>query len=276
MDEARTISSAVDVEVDSETAFEVFTGEMDRWWVPGPINFFDSARALTVRCEPGVGGRLLEVYDAGSGDGLELARITLWEPPDRLGWRSSVDDVEVTVSFEPVEVGTRVTVEALVPASGRDEGGSVWVRVAPFWFDAWCGQRHQMASARPTLSRLAISVAYAKPAVGARWIHEVLGLRSSLPLPADDAEATWVEFQVGDSLLIVQKEHNGDAGPQQTAHVPWLFVDDVDEHQAHAHAAGADIVDALHPHGYRSYTLRDPEGNRWTVAQVLPSVQRDQ
>ena len=31
VDEERTITSAVDVEVDPETAFEVFTGEMDRW-----------------------------------------------------------------------------------------------------------------------------------------------------------------------------------------------------------------------------------------------------
>ena len=46
-------------------------------------------RALAMRCETGVGGRLLEVYDDASGDTLELARITAWEPGRRLGWRSS-------------------------------------------------------------------------------------------------------------------------------------------------------------------------------------------
>ena len=121
-----------------------------------------------MRCEPGVGGRLLEVYDANSGKGLELARITRWEPPKRLGWRSSIDDVEVSVTFEPVDAGTRVAVEARVSAGGHDQGGSAWVRVAPYWFNAWCKRRHEASSARPTLSRLAISVAYAKPVDGAR------------------------------------------------------------------------------------------------------------
>ena len=96
-------------------------------------------------------------------------------------------------------------------------------------------------------------------------------MESSLPLPTDDADANWVEFQIGDSLLIVHRQHDADAGAQAAAHVPRLFVDDVEEH--HAHAARADIVDDLHHHGYWAYTLRDPEGNRWTVAQALPSVQ---
>ncbi len=40
----------------------------------------DSGRLVEMPCEPGVGGRILEVYDAASGEGLELARITTWEP----------------------------------------------------------------------------------------------------------------------------------------------------------------------------------------------------
>jgi hypothetical protein len=141
MSAERTARAEVEVEVDPRTAFRAFIEEMDRWWVPGPINFYDSARAVSVRCEPGVGGRLLEVYDQETGEGLELGRITMWEPGELLAWHSSVDDVEITVRFIPVGSGTRVVVEAYIPEDGRDEGGSSWVRVAPSWFGAWCARR---------------------------------------------------------------------------------------------------------------------------------------
>jgi hypothetical protein len=67
MSEARSISSEVEVAVDAATAF---TAEMNLWWVRGPINFFDAARAVALTCEPGVGGRLLEVYDEAAGERL--------------------------------------------------------------------------------------------------------------------------------------------------------------------------------------------------------------
>jgi len=47
---------SVSVPVAPSTAFTVFTEELDLWWVRGPINYFDSARAVGMRCEPGVGG----------------------------------------------------------------------------------------------------------------------------------------------------------------------------------------------------------------------------
>lgn len=107
MIDERTTTAQVEVEVDSQTAFRVFTEEIDRWWVAGPINFYDSARAVAMRCESGVGGRLLEVYDEATGEGLELGRITVWEPGELLGWHSSVDDVEITVRFVAVDGGTK-------------------------------------------------------------------------------------------------------------------------------------------------------------------------
>jgi hypothetical protein len=84
---------SVSVPVDPATAFTAFTDELDLWWVRGPTNYYDAARAVAMTCEPGVGGRLLEVYDEASGDARELGRITVWEPGARLAWTSSVDDV---------------------------------------------------------------------------------------------------------------------------------------------------------------------------------------
>jgi hypothetical protein len=54
-----------------------------------------------MRIEPGVGGRVLEVYDEERGDALELGRITVWEPGAELAYRSLVDDTEVVVRFQP-------------------------------------------------------------------------------------------------------------------------------------------------------------------------------
>jgi hypothetical protein len=108
----------VEVAADPATAFTAFTGELDLWWVRGPINAYDSGRLVEMRCEPEVGGRILEVYDTRTGEGLELARITAWEPGRRVAWKSSLDDVTVDVLFEPSSTGTIVRLEATV-AVGR-------------------------------------------------------------------------------------------------------------------------------------------------------------
>jgi hypothetical protein len=84
-----------------------------------------------MRCERGVGGRILEVYDTESGEGLELARITVWEPGTRLAWKSSLDDVPIDVRFDPTSMGTIVRLEATVSEGGEDRGGSSFVAVTP-------------------------------------------------------------------------------------------------------------------------------------------------
>ena len=49
--------------VDPQTAFTAFTDEMDNWWMRSPISYYDSRARSRRRCEPGVGGRILEVYE---------------------------------------------------------------------------------------------------------------------------------------------------------------------------------------------------------------------
>jgi uncharacterized protein YndB with AHSA1/START domain len=101
----------IDVDVDPGTAFTVFTDEIDAWYKRDRHTLYDSSRALAVRFEPGVGGRLVEVYDAETGDGREMGRVTAWEPGRRLVF---VDDreTEVEVTFTAAGDGsTRVTLE---------------------------------------------------------------------------------------------------------------------------------------------------------------------
>lgn len=51
------------VAVDPETAFSVFTERVDAWWKHGPRFRTGVRGASSMRFEPGVGGRLLEIFD---------------------------------------------------------------------------------------------------------------------------------------------------------------------------------------------------------------------
>ena len=106
-----SIRLSISVGVDPQTAFEVFTEEIDAWYRRGPRNFADPERAVAIRFEPDAGGRLIEVYDAKTGEGLTIGEIVVWEPGSRLMF---VDNrkTEVDVRFEPDgESATRVTLE---------------------------------------------------------------------------------------------------------------------------------------------------------------------
>jgi uncharacterized glyoxalase superfamily protein PhnB len=268
---------SVSVGVDPATAFTAFTEELDQWWVRGPINYFDAARAVGMRCEPGIGGRLLEVYDEATGEGRELGRITAWEPGGRLAWKSSVDDVEIDVRFVPAAAGTEVIVEATIPGGGADRGGTAWVRVVPKWFGPWCARRDTAARPQRELARLAVGVYYAKPATAARWLASVFGFESPDPLPVGpdplpegDYGHPWIEFRVGNcSLMVFKLEGDLPAQPPPT-HETWVFVDDLDAHLSHAQAGGAAIVQGIRQTGYRAYTALDLEGHRWVFAQARP------
>jgi len=277
MTEAQTVSSAVEVAVDPATAFKAFTEEIDLWWVRGPINFWsDGGRVVEVRCEPDVGGRIMEVLDdPAAGEVLELARITLWEPGARLAWASSLDDVQTEVSFLPIEGGTRVTVEHLVPAGGQDKGGTAWSRVVPKWFGAWCAERDRVPHEQIDIARLSLGIYYARPAAAARWLAQVFGFESVEdlpdgpdPLPESEYGHPWIEFRLGNAVLNVFKLDGERIGEVRT-HVPWVYVDDLEAHFAHAKGNGASIVEEIHPYpGSSVYLADDLEGNRWTFSKA--------
>jgi predicted enzyme related to lactoylglutathione lyase len=275
MTRARTVRSSVEVPADPATAFAVFTEEIDCWWVQGPINFPDSTRALYKSFEPGVGGRVLEVYDGESGDGLELGRITVWEPGERLAWTGSLDDVTIEVRFEASSQGTTVLVEATIPAGGVDGGGSSWVRMTPVWLGDWVDRRGRVAHEPLVLDRLAVAVHYEKPAAAARYLRDVFALEPCGNVPDEEPSGpTWIEFRVGSaSVMVFGLEDGVDPGPS-TTHTPWIFVDDLDQHHARVVEQGGRIVQEIWEHGARAYGVEDGEGNRWTFAQATPLMRR--
>jgi uncharacterized protein YndB with AHSA1/START domain len=107
-------TAEVVVDASPDDAFRIFTEEIGLWWRRGTPYWNDAERGLTVRIEPELGGRFIEVYDLDTGTGYEVGRVTAWEPGVRLaltwtqiGWPDGVaTDLEIT--FEPARDGTLV------------------------------------------------------------------------------------------------------------------------------------------------------------------------
>lgn len=142
----RSAEATVEVGVDPATAFRVFTEEIGLWWVPGPINFFDAARATGMEVEPSVGGRVLELY--GDQPPLVIATITAWEPGSRVVYRGVVDDTETIVTFTAFEQGTRVRVhQRALPGAIR--AFLFWPNVAG-WFASYTASPRAHNQESPT------------------------------------------------------------------------------------------------------------------------------
>jgi len=112
------VSASVFVEAPPDIAFEVFTGQIDRWWRHG-LKFRQGARGLSVlHLEPRLGGRLFETIAAPGADTphvMQTGTVTEWNPPHalRIEWRGGNfaphESTTVSVAFEPRRDGTQVT-----------------------------------------------------------------------------------------------------------------------------------------------------------------------
>jgi uncharacterized protein YndB with AHSA1/START domain len=105
------------VSASPEEAFEIFTSEIGLWWRRDTPYWNDAERGLSIRIEPHVGGRFIEVWDLDTGTGLDVGRVTAWEPGARLaltwtqlGWPEGVS-TEIEITFEAAGEGTVVRVE---------------------------------------------------------------------------------------------------------------------------------------------------------------------
>jgi len=276
MTDQQVATSEIDVRVTPEVAFRAFTDEMDMWWVRGPINFHNAGRVVAMRCEPGVGGRVGEVLDdLVIGEMKELARITVWQPGERLAWASSIDDVETEVRFQATSEGTRVVVEHRLPAGGQDRGGTAWSRVVPNWFGRWCERRDAAPHQSQDIGRLALALYYQRPSAAAHFLADTFQLKPVDPLPVEpdplpegEHGGPWIEFRAGDASIMVFALKEAASG---TTHVPWIYVDDLDAHLAHAELHGAVVVSRKEWSWLPTYVAEDLEGHRWTFAQARPT-----
>jgi uncharacterized protein YndB with AHSA1/START domain len=158
-DQAR---ASVLVEVDPETAFRIFTEEIDRWWKRGfKYRAIGKDRGI-IHLEPRAGGRLYERFDSPGGPPriFETGRVLAWEPPARLllEWRSVTfapeETTEVEVIFEPSPSGTMVTVThrgwaAIRPDHPVRHGADVpaFIRTIGLWWGELLGALREHAAA---------------------------------------------------------------------------------------------------------------------------------
>jgi uncharacterized protein YndB with AHSA1/START domain len=98
-------------------AFELFTGDIGRWWRPGPRFRFSGALDGTLRFEGGPGGRrLVQAFEDGAPP-FVVGEVRAWEPGARLllSWRlgnfAPGEVTEVEVRFDASGEGTRVSLE---------------------------------------------------------------------------------------------------------------------------------------------------------------------
>jgi uncharacterized protein YndB with AHSA1/START domain len=114
-----------------------------------------------MRFEPGVGGRLVEIYGEAEGDLFEVGRVLIWEPGRRLvfDWRgrnfARHEKTTVEVRFEAEGDGTRVVLEHRgwdgIPADHLSrhglEGSAFTALIGLFWADLLVRMRRQAAAA---------------------------------------------------------------------------------------------------------------------------------
>ena len=149
-----TVVVSTVISVAPELAFEIFTDDVDVWWKRGPR--FRSPDDAVMRFEPGPSGRL--VADDARGGTREIGQVLAWEPDaGRLVFEFRAtnftpDEVtEVEVLFEPVEGGTRVTLEHRGldvlrrdhPARHGLEGAALVSLYGLWWADLLIGVRER-------------------------------------------------------------------------------------------------------------------------------------
>jgi uncharacterized protein YndB with AHSA1/START domain len=134
-----------DVDCSPEHAFRIWTERTALWWPRSHTVTADSD--LEVVFEPRAGGRIYE--RAPDGAEHEWGEVRVWDPPNRVEylWHLFFDRSEgtdVTLTFEPVDGGTRVRLHQdgfdrlpdAVGAPRRDRTQGAWAEITRLYREA--------------------------------------------------------------------------------------------------------------------------------------------
>ena len=268
MSDSVTVSKHV--AVDQHRAFEAFTAEVGAWYRVDRFTVVDHHKTVTLRFEPYVGGRFIDVHDAATGEGLVMGRIQAWEPPHRLQF---VDqrDCEVEVTFTPVPTGTRVSIEQRgldrLPGETAEHVRRYGWHTVTSWFVEHLDQGGTMPTKTITYGGLVPYLFYEDAAAMLEWYSRVFG---------------WVE--TGRWEAGRQGPERRDAGRRQRALARrrrdrarpsplWVgvWVDDLDAMYERVRAAGVEVdPPETKPYGVRMLTVPDPAGYQWGFMTRTP------
>ena len=96
-------------------------------------------------------------------------------------------------------------------------------------------------------------------------------------IPGPDGKITHAEVELADGVIMMGNPGSEYRNPKRLGHVTqliYVYVDDVDQHYAHAKGAGATILAEPEDqfYGDRRYAAEDPEGHHWNFAQHVKDV----
>ena len=113
-------------------------------------------------------------------------------------------------------------------------------------------------------------------AAGLAWLKDVLGFEEHGVFRGEDGSIQHGELRHGDAWVMIGSEPAG-GDDRFGAHAGtgffYLAVDDAAAAFERARAAGADLSSELESRDYggREFSLRDHEGNVWSVGEYDPS-----
>jgi uncharacterized glyoxalase superfamily protein PhnB len=255
-----SVSVTKEVAVDQDRAFEAFTAEVGAWYRIDRFTVVDHHKTVTLRFEPYVGGRFIDVHDAATGEGLVLGRIQAWEPPHRLQF---VDqrDCEVEVTFTPVPNGTRVSIEQRgldrLPGETAEHVRKYGWHTVTTWFVEHLDPGGTMSTTTITFGGLVPYLFYDDAAAMLEWYSRVFGWVEKGRWE-ESGKVRNAEMQVGDGDLWLD---GGGAGQAM-----WIgvWVNDLDAMYDRVRAAGLEIdPPEVKPYGVRMLTVPDPAGYQW-------------
>lgn len=108
-------------------------------------------------------------------------------------------------------------------------------------------------------------LAYPDVLEAATWLCRALGFRECLRIGDHRVQLIYEDA----SIVVTELVHDDQTADH--AHAVMVHVADVDQHYAHALAAGARILHPPtdYPYGERQYSLEDIGGHRWKFSQSI-------
>jgi uncharacterized glyoxalase superfamily protein PhnB len=111
---------------------------------------------------------------------------------------------------------------------------------------------------------------------GMAWLKDALGFEEHGVFRGEDGSIQHGELRLGGAWVMIGSEpENGDDrwGKHAGTGFYYLAVDDAAAAYRRAQGAGADLTSELESRDYggREFSLRDPEGNLWSVGEYDPS-----
>ncbi len=122
---------------------------------------------------------------------------------------------------------------------------------------------------------------YQDAAAAIKWLCDVLGFQKKLVVPGENGFIAHAQLTLGSGMIMLGSENNNEFGlhvkPPKSLNnintqVPYIYIDNIDEHYENALNSGADIVIALREEEYggKHYLCRDPEGFLWSIGSYDP------